>query len=131
VILGLARRDRNGSLNDGQIQNPSNPFGIVPLYNFLSEGCWICPSFNSHSLSRSAKPSSLDSQLLHRSAEARGLASGAGLPAGLGKAPPRVQETFDTAFEGHVKQAYDSAAEELELRAEVCASASLSPGKGL
>jgi hypothetical protein len=25
-------------LNDGQIQNPSNPIGIVPLYNFVPRG---------------------------------------------------------------------------------------------
>jgi hypothetical protein len=25
-------------LNDGQIQNPSNPFGIVPLSNFAPRG---------------------------------------------------------------------------------------------
>jgi hypothetical protein len=35
VILRLARRDRKGSLNDGRIQNPSNPFGIVPLSRFV------------------------------------------------------------------------------------------------
>jgi hypothetical protein len=34
----LARRDRKRSLNDGRIQNPSNPFGIVPLSNFLPRG---------------------------------------------------------------------------------------------
>jgi hypothetical protein len=34
----LARRDRKGSLNDGQIQNPSNPFGIVPLSRFAPRG---------------------------------------------------------------------------------------------
>jgi hypothetical protein len=34
----LARRDRKGSLNDGRIQNPSNPFGIVPLSNFVPRG---------------------------------------------------------------------------------------------
>jgi hypothetical protein len=38
VILGLARRDRKGSLYDGRIQNPSNPFGIVPLSNFVQRG---------------------------------------------------------------------------------------------
>jgi hypothetical protein len=38
VILGLARRDRNWSLNDRRIQNPSNPFGIVPLSNFVPRG---------------------------------------------------------------------------------------------
>ena len=43
------------SLNDGHIRNPSNSFGIVPLSNFVLR-FWICPSFNSHSLSRSAKP---------------------------------------------------------------------------
>jgi hypothetical protein len=37
-IRGLARRDRKGSLNDGRIQNPSNPFGIVPLSNFAPRG---------------------------------------------------------------------------------------------
>jgi hypothetical protein len=38
--FGTARqkRDRKGSLNDGQIQNPSNPFGIVPLSNFVPRG---------------------------------------------------------------------------------------------
>jgi hypothetical protein len=50
-VWQLARRDRKGSLNDGRIQNPSNPFGIVPLSNFVPRGLWICPSFNSHSLS--------------------------------------------------------------------------------
>jgi hypothetical protein len=30
--------DRKWSLNDGQIQNPSNPFGIVPLSNFAPRG---------------------------------------------------------------------------------------------
>jgi hypothetical protein len=25
-------------LNDGRIQNPSNPYGIVPLYNFVPRG---------------------------------------------------------------------------------------------
>jgi hypothetical protein len=34
----LARRDREWLLNDGQIQNPSNPFGIVPLSNFAPRG---------------------------------------------------------------------------------------------
>jgi hypothetical protein len=38
VILGLARRDRKWSLNDGQIQNPSKAFGIVPLSNFVRRG---------------------------------------------------------------------------------------------
>jgi hypothetical protein len=38
VILWLARRDRKRSLNDGRIQNPSNPFGIVPLSNFVPRG---------------------------------------------------------------------------------------------
>jgi hypothetical protein len=38
VILRLARRDRNWSFNDGQIQNPSNQFGIVPLSNFVRRG---------------------------------------------------------------------------------------------
>jgi hypothetical protein len=36
--LGLARRDRKRSLNDGRIPNPSNPFGIVPLSNFVPRG---------------------------------------------------------------------------------------------
>jgi hypothetical protein len=34
----LARRDRNRSLNDGRIQNPSKAFGIVPLSNFAPRG---------------------------------------------------------------------------------------------
>jgi hypothetical protein len=34
----LARRDRNWSLNDVHIQNPSNAFGIVPLSNFVPRG---------------------------------------------------------------------------------------------
>jgi hypothetical protein len=38
VILGFGRRDRKGSLNDGQIQNPSKAFGIVPLSNFVPRG---------------------------------------------------------------------------------------------
>ena len=38
VILGLARPDSKRSLNDGQIQNPSNPNGIVPLSNFVPRG---------------------------------------------------------------------------------------------
>jgi hypothetical protein len=29
---------RKGSLNDAQIQNPSNPFEIVPLSNFVPRG---------------------------------------------------------------------------------------------
>jgi hypothetical protein len=37
-IRGLARRDRKGSLNDGQIQNPSKSFGIVPLSSFVLRG---------------------------------------------------------------------------------------------
>jgi hypothetical protein len=37
-IIGLARRDRKWLLNDGQIQNPSNPFGIVPPSNFVPRG---------------------------------------------------------------------------------------------
>jgi hypothetical protein len=36
--FGTARRDRKGSLNDGQIQNPSKPFGIVPLSRFVQRG---------------------------------------------------------------------------------------------
>jgi hypothetical protein len=35
---GLARRDRNWSLNDGRIHNPSNAFGIVPLSRFVPRG---------------------------------------------------------------------------------------------
>jgi hypothetical protein len=38
ITYGLARRDSKWSLNDGQIQNPSNPFGIVPLSNFVPRG---------------------------------------------------------------------------------------------
>jgi hypothetical protein len=34
----LARRDTKWSLNDGQIQNPSNTLGIVPLSNFVPRG---------------------------------------------------------------------------------------------
>jgi hypothetical protein len=34
----LARRDRNWSLNDERIQNPSSPFGVVPLSNFAPRG---------------------------------------------------------------------------------------------
>jgi hypothetical protein len=34
--FGTARQTR--VLNDGRIQNPSNPFGIVPLSNFVSRG---------------------------------------------------------------------------------------------
>jgi hypothetical protein len=37
-IRGLARRDRKWPLNDGQIQNPSNTFGIVPLSRFVPRG---------------------------------------------------------------------------------------------
>jgi hypothetical protein len=29
---------RKRSLNDRRIQTPSNPFGIVPLYNFAPRG---------------------------------------------------------------------------------------------
>ena len=35
--FGTARQKKQ-SLNDGQIQNPSNPFGIVPLSNFVPRG---------------------------------------------------------------------------------------------
>jgi hypothetical protein len=39
VISGFGtRRDRKRSLNDGQIQNPSKPFGIVSLSNFEPRG---------------------------------------------------------------------------------------------
>jgi hypothetical protein len=38
ISLGLARRERKWPLNDGQIQNPSNPFGIVPLSNYVPRG---------------------------------------------------------------------------------------------
>jgi hypothetical protein len=69
-IRVLARRDRKGSLNDGRIQNPSSPFGIVPLSNVVPRGFGIVHQFNSHSLSRSAKPLSHDSQLFHRSVAA-------------------------------------------------------------
>jgi hypothetical protein len=31
-------RDRKRSMNDGRMQNPSNPFGIVPLFNFEPRG---------------------------------------------------------------------------------------------
>jgi hypothetical protein len=59
VILGFARRDRKWSLNDGRIQNPSNPFGILPLSNFVPRGF----GFVHHSI---AKPLPHDSQLCHR-----------------------------------------------------------------
>jgi hypothetical protein len=38
LILRFARRFRKWSLNDGRIQNPSNPFGFVPLSNFVPRG---------------------------------------------------------------------------------------------
>jgi hypothetical protein len=40
VILRFdtARQKRESSLNDGRIQNPSNPFGIVPLSRFVPRG---------------------------------------------------------------------------------------------
>jgi hypothetical protein len=50
-------------LNDGQIQNPSNPFGIVPLSNFVQRGFVFVHHSKCHSLSRSAKP---HSQIVHR-----------------------------------------------------------------
>ena len=34
-VANINLRDRKGSLNDGQIQNPSNPFGIVPLSRYV------------------------------------------------------------------------------------------------
>jgi hypothetical protein len=34
IRFGTARH-RNGTLNDGRIQNPSDAFGIVPLCNFV------------------------------------------------------------------------------------------------
>jgi hypothetical protein len=49
------KRDRKGSLNDGQIQNPSNPFRTVPLSRFAPRGF----GFVHHSIAilyRSAKP---------------------------------------------------------------------------
>jgi hypothetical protein len=36
--VGWVVRGGKGSLNDGQIQNPSNLFGIVPLSNFVPRG---------------------------------------------------------------------------------------------
>jgi hypothetical protein len=38
IVIGLARRDGKWSLNEGQIQNPSKQFGIVPLSNFAPRG---------------------------------------------------------------------------------------------
>jgi hypothetical protein len=38
VILRFGTARQKGSLNDGRIQNPSNPFGIVPLSNFVPRG---------------------------------------------------------------------------------------------
>jgi hypothetical protein len=52
VILGLARRDRKWSLNDGQIQNPSKAFGIVPLSNFVRRGF----GFVHHSTNKKRQP---------------------------------------------------------------------------
>jgi hypothetical protein len=52
-------------LNDGRIQNPSNPFGIVPLSNFVPRGF----GFVHHSIAiiyHDAKPLSHDSQLFDR-----------------------------------------------------------------
>jgi hypothetical protein len=48
VILGIGR-DRNWSLSDGQIQNPSNPFGIVQLSSFVPRGF----GFVHHSITKS------------------------------------------------------------------------------
>jgi hypothetical protein len=38
VILRFGTARQKGSLNDGQIQNRSKPFGIVPLSNFAPRG---------------------------------------------------------------------------------------------
>jgi hypothetical protein len=46
VILGFGAARQKGSLNDGQIQNPSKPFGIVPLSNFVPRGL----GFGHHSI---------------------------------------------------------------------------------
>jgi hypothetical protein len=59
-------------MNFGQIQNPSNPFGIVPLSRFVLRGFGFVHHFFCHSLLRSAKPLSHDSQLFHRSTTADG-----------------------------------------------------------
>jgi hypothetical protein len=53
-------------LNDGQIQNPSNPFGIVPLSNFVPRGF----GFVHHSIAilyHEVPNHNHDSQLFHRS----------------------------------------------------------------
>jgi hypothetical protein len=38
LVLGFGTARQKRSLNDGQIQNPSNPFGIVPLSRFVPRG---------------------------------------------------------------------------------------------
>jgi hypothetical protein len=56
IDQGLALRDREWLLNDGQIQNPSAQkldSGTIP--NGL-EGFWIRPSFKDPLLSRRAEP---------------------------------------------------------------------------
>jgi hypothetical protein len=38
VRLGFGTKRQERPLNNGRIQNPSNPFGIVPLSNFVPRG---------------------------------------------------------------------------------------------
>jgi hypothetical protein len=38
VRLGFGTARQKTVLDDGRIQNPSNPFGIAPLYNFVRRG---------------------------------------------------------------------------------------------
>jgi hypothetical protein len=77
----LARRDRKGSLNDGRIQNPSNPFGMVPLSNFAPRGF----AFFHHSIAifYHEVPNPISrSQLFDRSMSPGLLLGGGGAPLG-------------------------------------------------
>jgi hypothetical protein len=72
----ILRFGRKGSLMmDKSKINPSNPFGIVPLSNFVPRGF----GFVHHSIkpfsTRSAKPLSHDSQLFHRGRRAAAAAA--------------------------------------------------------
>jgi hypothetical protein len=62
----LARRDRKWSLNDGRIQNPSNPFGIVPLSRFVPRGFGFVHHSIPFSITKCQTLLSHDSQLFHR-----------------------------------------------------------------
>jgi hypothetical protein len=77
----LARRDRKGSLNDGRIQHPSNPFGMVPLSNFAPRGF----AFFHHSIAifYHEVPNPISrSQLFDRSMSPGLLLGGGGAPLG-------------------------------------------------